>query len=109
VSRDELRTGCVIRFPYLWVREAERGETEGRKARPVAVGVRKNSFPAVPPRAALTDSVRWMREIAADTTSDDLAKIEAASKHLHTVGFSEATINCAAKELQPRLSRKAQN
>jgi hypothetical protein len=40
VSFDELRTGCVIRFPYLWVREAERGETEGRKPRPVAVGVR---------------------------------------------------------------------
>ena len=39
MSRDELRTGCVIRFPYLWVREAERGETEGRKPRPVAVGV----------------------------------------------------------------------
>lgn len=40
MNRDELRTGCVIRFPYLWVREAERGETEGRKPRPVAVGVR---------------------------------------------------------------------
>ena len=40
MSLDELRTGCVIRFPYLWVREAERGETEGRKSRPVAVGVR---------------------------------------------------------------------
>jgi hypothetical protein len=40
VSLEELRTGCVIRFPYLWVREAERGETEGRKSRPVAVGVR---------------------------------------------------------------------
>ena len=40
MSRDELRTGCVIRFPYLWVREAERGETEGRKSRPAAVGVR---------------------------------------------------------------------
>ena len=40
MSLDELRTGCVIRFPYLWVREAERGETEGRKTRPVAVGVR---------------------------------------------------------------------
>jgi hypothetical protein len=40
VSLDQLRTGCVIRFPYLWVREAERGETEGRKHRPVAVGVR---------------------------------------------------------------------
>ena len=40
MNQDELRTGCVIRFPYLWVREAERGETEGRKHRPVAVGVR---------------------------------------------------------------------
>jgi len=40
MSLDGLRTGCVIRFPYLWVREAERGETEGRKPRRVAVGVR---------------------------------------------------------------------
>ena len=40
MSFDQLRTACVIRFPYLWVRDAERGETEGRKARPVAVGVR---------------------------------------------------------------------
>ena len=40
MSLDDLRTGCVIRFPYLWVREAERGETEGRKPRPAAVGVR---------------------------------------------------------------------
>jgi hypothetical protein len=40
VSLAEFRTGCVIPFPYLWVREAERGETEGRKSRPVAVGVR---------------------------------------------------------------------
>jgi hypothetical protein len=40
VSLDAFRTGCVIRFPFLWVREAERGETEGRKPRPVAVGVR---------------------------------------------------------------------
>jgi hypothetical protein len=30
----------VIRYPYLWVREAARGETEGRKLRPVTVGVR---------------------------------------------------------------------
>lgn len=40
MSLDAFRTGCVIRFPFLWVREAERGETEGRKPRPVAVGVR---------------------------------------------------------------------
>jgi hypothetical protein len=40
VSLDEFRTGCVVRIPYLWVREAERGEAEGREPRPVAVGVR---------------------------------------------------------------------
>jgi len=40
VSLDAFRTGCVIQFPFLWVREAKRGETEGRKPRPVAVGVR---------------------------------------------------------------------
>ena len=40
MSFDHFRTGAVIRFPYLWSREAAHGETEGRKPRPVAVGVR---------------------------------------------------------------------
>jgi hypothetical protein len=40
VSFEALRTGAVIRFPYLWAREAGQGETEGRKFRPAAVGVR---------------------------------------------------------------------
>ena len=40
MSFDEIRTASVIRYPYLWVREAARGETEGRKLRPVTVGVR---------------------------------------------------------------------
>jgi hypothetical protein len=38
MSFEDIQTASVIR--YLWVREAEQGETEGRKARPVAVGVR---------------------------------------------------------------------
>lgn len=37
---DALQTGVVIAYPFLWAREAERGETEGRKHRPAAVGVR---------------------------------------------------------------------
>ena len=37
---DEIQTAAVIRYPYLWSREAGKGETEGRKERPVAVGVR---------------------------------------------------------------------
>ena len=40
MSYDDVQTACVIRYPYLWAREARRGETEGRKERPVAVGVR---------------------------------------------------------------------
>jgi hypothetical protein len=40
VSFDEIGSGTVIRYPYLWVRQAGSGETDGRKARPVAVGVR---------------------------------------------------------------------
>ena len=40
MSFAALRTGAVIRFPYLWARQAADGETEGRKFRPVAVGVR---------------------------------------------------------------------
>ena len=40
MSFEALRTGAVIRFPYLWAREAAAGETEGRKFRPAAVGVR---------------------------------------------------------------------
>ena len=37
---DEIQTACVIRYTYVWSHEAARGETEGRKARPVVVGVR---------------------------------------------------------------------
>lgn len=37
---DSIRTGSVIRYPYLWAREAHSGETEGRKARPIVVGLR---------------------------------------------------------------------
>jgi hypothetical protein len=40
VSFDQIRTASVIRFRYLWAREAKRGETEGHKLRPVAVGAR---------------------------------------------------------------------
>lgn len=40
MSFDAIRTASVIRYPYLWAREAAQGETEGRKARPVTVGVR---------------------------------------------------------------------
>jgi hypothetical protein len=34
-----IQTGVVVRYPYLWARQAHAGETVGRKDRPVAVGV----------------------------------------------------------------------
>ncbi|MEK7754237.1 MAG: hypothetical protein AAB654_20095 [Acidobacteriota bacterium] len=40
MSFEDVQTGCVIRYPYLWHREHERGEAGGRKPRPTAVGVR---------------------------------------------------------------------
>jgi hypothetical protein len=38
--QPEIKTGAVVEYPYLWAREAEAKETEGRKPRPVAVGLR---------------------------------------------------------------------
>lgn len=40
MSFEEIGTGAILRYAYLWACEADQGETEGRKTRPVAVGVR---------------------------------------------------------------------
>lgn len=37
---DDIQTAAIIHYPYLWSRDAAKGETEGRKERPVAVGSR---------------------------------------------------------------------
>ena len=42
-QRDELKTGTVLRYPFLWSREHEKGEEEGRKPRPVAVAFKIGS------------------------------------------------------------------
>ncbi len=34
---DAPKAGAVLRYPYLWARQAGIGETEGRKSRPCAV------------------------------------------------------------------------
>jgi hypothetical protein len=45
LSFDELESGVVIRYPFLWSHEARRHETEGRKGRrPTVVALR---FPQV--------------------------------------------------------------
>jgi hypothetical protein len=40
MSFEDIQAGSVIRYPYLWEREASRGETEGRKDRPTVVVLR---------------------------------------------------------------------
>jgi hypothetical protein len=40
VSYDDIKSGVVILYPYLWSQEAKRGETEGRKHRPSVVAIR---------------------------------------------------------------------
>jgi hypothetical protein len=37
---DEVQTGCVIEYQYLWRREALAGQIEGLKRRPTAVAFR---------------------------------------------------------------------
>jgi hypothetical protein len=37
---EEIQTGAVISYPFLWLRQATAGETEGRKSRPTAVALR---------------------------------------------------------------------
>ncbi len=40
MSFEGIVSASVIRYPYLWAREARKGELEGRKARPVVVAFR---------------------------------------------------------------------
>jgi hypothetical protein len=40
VAFEAFTTGAVILYPYLWARQHDGGEREGRKSRPTAVGVR---------------------------------------------------------------------
>lgn len=40
MSYDQFQSGVVVYYPYLWAREADRGETSGRKSRPVVVAIR---------------------------------------------------------------------
>ena len=40
MSFEQFQTGAVLCYAYLSARQAKAGETEGRKDRPVAVGVR---------------------------------------------------------------------
>src|SRR5687768_11406342 len=62
-------TGTVFTYPYLWGHQAARGETEGRKDRPVVVGFRlrqKHGFERLvilPITTKMPDASRFCSEI----------------------------------------------
>jgi hypothetical protein len=66
---ENLVSGTVFIYPYLWVRQAAHGETEGRKDRPVVVGV----------RARMPDGIE--RLILFPITSRDPGRIASRSKY----------------------------
>ena len=43
MSFDDIQTASVIEYQFLWKYEALRGESEGRKSRPVAVALRSKT------------------------------------------------------------------
>jgi hypothetical protein len=43
---DALKPGDIVRYDYLWARQADAGEESGRKSRPVCVVVRTTLEPA---------------------------------------------------------------
>jgi hypothetical protein len=91
VSFDQLRTGCAILFPYLGVREAERGETEGRKSRPVAVGVRI----ARPKR----DDVLVLFPITSQPPSPDRFAVEIPEMEKRRAGLDARTLSASHSTL----------
>jgi len=40
MARDLPPQGSIIQYPYLWARQRDAGETEGRKSRPVCLVLR---------------------------------------------------------------------
>ena len=63
-----LKAGDVISYPYLWRREADNGETEGRKTRPAVVVV-----PLELRRVGLTAEKRgWVTSVRLSATSSPL-------------------------------------
>ena len=57
-----LSPGDLVRYGYLWARQADAGEESGRKARPVCVVVRTPTTPAAlflfPPASQKPDTAR---------------------------------------------------
>jgi hypothetical protein len=69
----DLPSGAVIEYPYLWRWQRARGETEGRKTRPVCVAISVRSQDGFTHLALLAIS---SRPAAGDQTALEVPEIE---------------------------------
>lgn len=66
---EKFETGTIFRYSYLWSREAEHGETEGCKERPVAIAIRlrrrngRDGFILFPITSKMPEADRFASEI----------------------------------------------
>lgn len=82
MTSREFRSGDVIQYPYLWKWQRERGETEGRKQRPVCVVVAVRS-----PRDDLTHLA--LLAISSRPPVGDGAAVEIPEIECRRAGLSE--------------------
>jgi len=73
-----LRSGVVIRYPYLWKREQERGETEGRKDRPVCLAI------VLPMRG---ENYLYLLPISSQPPASDQIALEVPQLELRRIGL----------------------
>lgn len=77
----DLKPGTVIRYPYLWRREAQRGETEGRKIRPVCLAI------AMPHKGK---TYLFLLPISSQPPAGGQTALEVPELELRRIGLSEA-------------------
>jgi len=88
---DELLPGSIVFYPYLWKWQRERGETEGRKERPVCVVIAVRS-----PRDHLTHLALLAissRAPGADQTALEIPEIECRRGGLSDFKQAWITVN----------------
>lgn len=81
VMTCSLKAGDVVAYPYLWRREADKGETEGRKTRPTVVVV---------PLEMNGKTYLYLLAITSKRVSGDQAGVEIPALELRRIGLSSA-------------------
>jgi len=81
MTRNRPRIGDVWRYPYLWLWQAENGETEGRKPRPTLLS-------AVVPLAT-DETALYMLPITGTPPTPDRDALEIPATEIRRAGLSE--------------------